>query len=101
MGNEALGQFDATLRGAASKLTNLFNLAPGPTAVLGFLAEGVFKGIRLGIEIRRKQNELNAALDQRIRARSFIRTPIVVNLTETDFRNFYDNKANLAAFPVL
>lgn len=101
MGTDALTQFDGTLRGAASKLTGLFNLAPGPTAVLGFLAEGVFKGIRLGIEIRRKQMELNAALDQRIRARSFVRVPIAINLAETEFRNFYSNKANLAAFPVL
>jgi hypothetical protein len=101
VGNNALAQLEGTLRGAASKLGGLFNLAPGPTAVLGFLAEGVFKGVRLGLEIRRRQNELNAALDQRIRARSFVRTPIVVNLAETDFRNFYDNKANVAAFPVL
>lgn len=101
MGNDALGQLEGTLRGAASKLGALFHLGAGPSTVLGFLAEGVFKGVRLGLEIRRRQNELNAALDQRIRARSFVRTPIAVNLAETDFRNFYDNKANLAAFPLL
>ncbi len=101
MGNDALAQLEGTLRGAASRLGGLFNLGAGPTAVLGFLAEGVFKGVRLGLEIRRRQAELNAALDQRIRARSLVRTPIAIDLAETEFRNFYDNKANLAAFPVL
>ncbi len=101
MGNDALAQLEGTLRGAASRLGGLFNLGAGPTAVLGFLAEGVFKGVRLGLEIRRRQAELNAALDQRIRARSLVRTPIAIDLAETEFRNFFDNKANLAAFPVL
>ncbi|HXG35034.1 MAG TPA: hypothetical protein VNJ11_16835 [Bryobacteraceae bacterium] len=101
MGNDALAQLEGTLRGAASRLGGLFNLGAGPTAVLGFLAEGVFKGVRLGLEIRRRQAELNAALDQRIRARSLVRTPIAINLAETEFRNFYDNKANVAAFAVL
>ena len=101
MPDDALTQFENTVTGSATKIANLVNLAPGPTAVLGFLAEGVFKGIRLGMAIRSKAREINAKFDRTIRARSFIRTPIVVDLGEVDFRNFYENKANIAAFPVL
>ena len=101
MPDDALTQFENIVTGSATKIANLVNLAPGPTAVLGFLAEGVFKGIRLGMAIRSKAREINAKFDRTIRARSFIRTPIVVDLGEVDFRNFYENKANIAAFPVL
>jgi hypothetical protein len=101
MADDALTQFENTITGSATKIASLANLAAGPTAVLGFLAEGVFKGIRLGIAIRAKAREINAELDNTIRARSLVRTPIVVDLDEVNFRNFYENRANIAAFPVL
>jgi hypothetical protein len=102
MPDDALAQFENTVTGSATKIASLVNLAAGPTAVVGFLAEGIFKGIRLGMAIRSRAREINAKLDSTIRARSFVRTPIVVDLGEVDFRNFYDNKAvNIAAFPVL
>ncbi len=99
--DDALAQFESTVTSSATKIASLANLAAGPTAVVGFLAEGVFKGIRLGMAINAKAKEINAKLDSTIRARSFIRTPIVLDLGEVDFRNFYENKANIAAFPVL
>jgi hypothetical protein len=101
MTDDALTQFQNTAVASATKIANLINPAAGPTAVLGFVAEGVFKGIRLGMAIHAKAKELNAKLDSTIRARSFVRTPIVVDLSELDFRNFYENPVNLAAFPVL
>ena len=99
--NDALTKFQTTITSSATRLANLTNLAAGPTAVVGFLAEGVFKGIRLGLQIRAKAREVSAKLDNTIRARSFVRNPIEVNLTELSFRNFFENSANLAAFPVL
>ena len=101
MPNDTLSQFESTVTGSATKIADLVNLAAGPTAVMGFLAEGVFKGIRLGMAIRAKAKEINAQLDSTIRARSIVRTPIVVDLSEVDFRNFFENAANRAAFPVL
>jgi len=101
MPDDTLTQFESTVTGSATRIANLANLGAAPTAVLGFLAEGVFKGIRLGLAIRSKATEINAKLDSTIRARSFVRVPIVVDLGEVDFSNFYENKANIAAFPVL
>jgi len=96
---ESLAQAEKTIKGAATVLTNLFNVAAGPTALVGFLAEGVFKGIRLGISIHGAQQQANAALNARIRARSILRMPIVVNLGDVLVRQFYSSGQHRTIFP--
>ncbi len=80
-------------------ITSLLNLAPGPTAVAGFVAEGIFKAIKLGVAIRAAQRAASARLDATIRAMDVLRTPIVVDLTNLELQSFYLNDANLDAFP--
>ena len=101
MSNDNLTQLEGTVTGAATKIGNLVNLATGPTAVVSFVTEGVFKGVRLALDIRRKAREISAQLADSLRARSILRSPIVVDLSQTEFLNFYQNEVNLAAFPVL
>lgn len=95
----SLAMASDSITGGVRSLTKLLNLAPGPTAVAGFVADGIFKAIKLGVAIRAQQKAANAALDAKIRAQSVLRTPIVVDLTPLELRTFYMNPVNLIAFP--
>jgi hypothetical protein len=96
---DSLTRIENTIKSGTTTLTNLLNLAPGPTAIAGFIAEGVFKAIRLGIAIRQAQRAASAALEQKIRAQSILRQPVVVDLSELSFRSFYRNPINRLVFP--
>jgi hypothetical protein len=95
----SLSQIQTSITSGATTLTNLLNLAPGPTAVAGFIADGVFKAIKLGIAIRKAAQRANADLKTKIQAQSILRTPIVVNLSLLELQSFYGNTANFVAFP--
>lgn len=97
----SLGQIESTITSAGKTLTDVFNIAPGPTAVAGFLAEGVFKAIRLGIAIKKAQDQTNAQLEASIRAQSILRTPIPVDLSEMDVRSFYKGRKHVNPFAVI
>jgi len=94
-----LNQIQTSITGGATTLTNLLNLAPGPTAVAGFIAEGVFKAIKLGVAIHRAAQQASADLKVKIQAQSILRFPIVVDLTLLEFQSFYGNTSNFIAFP--
>ena len=69
--------------------------------MIGFVAEGIFKAVRLGIAIKKAQEQANAELDAKIRAQSILRTPIVVDLSELDVRSFYEGGKHTNPFAVI
>lgn len=94
-----LNQIQTSITGGATTLTNLLNLAPGPTAIAGFIADGVFKAIKLGVAIRSASAKASADLKAKIQAQSILRSPIVVDLSLLQFQSFYGIKSNFIAFP--
>ena len=94
-----LAQAQTTITKGVSTITSLLNLAPGPTAVAGFVAEGIFKAIQLGVSIHKAQQAANASLDLKVRCMDLVRLPVSVNLDQLELQSFYENQMNLAAFP--
>ena len=64
-------------------------------------AEGVFKAIRLGRAIMAAQQQAKKTLETRIRARSILRTPIVVDLSDLALLNFYRNPLRSDSLPAI
>lgn len=98
---ERLSLVENTVSQGAGALSNLLNVGIGPAAITGFIAEGIFKGIRLGRAIKRARRQRNETLDTRVRARGVLRTPIVLDLSDLDFLSFYIDPVTLLAFPAL
>lgn len=98
---DSLSQVESTIKGGVNNLTALLNVPASPTAAIGFVAEGIFKAIRLGRDIKAAQDKANAALEDKIRAQSILRTPIVVDLSPLELRTFYKDPITRMAFPAL
>src|SRR5437867_3504767 len=94
-----LNQIQTSITSGATTLSNLLNLAPGPSAIAGFIAEGVFKAIKLGVAIHNAAKQASANLQAKIQAQSVLRSAIVVDLGLLEFQSFYGNTSNFVAFP--
>jgi hypothetical protein len=92
---------EGTVKKAASQISSLIGLGTSATNVVGILADGVFKAVQLGRQIRAAQQKANADLEAKIRAAGILSTPIVVDLGLLELITFYERTRNFEAFPAL